>query len=107
MDSLEHQVADLILQLEREMRALGLWESSPPPPAALRSVQPFSVDTLSFPQWLQWVFVPRVAAMLERGEPLPRECGIAPLAEAVFEDLDVDTRRLLELITSIDRSLSR
>lgn len=107
MPTLEHQIADLILELERELRMLGLWEACPPPDSALRSRQPFSVDTLNFTQWLQWVFIPRVADMLERGEALPRDCAIAPLAETVFEDLEADTTRLLKLIRQVDRSLSR
>ena len=107
MGNLEHRVADLILEMEREMRALGLWETTAPPPAALRSAQPFSIDTLGFTQWLQWVFIPRIAALLEQGEPLPRNCAIAPLAETVFEELDVDTMRLLALLRLIDQNLSR
>lgn len=107
MDSLEHQVADLILELEREMRALGLWEAEPPPPAALRSTQPFAIDTLRFTQWLQWVFIARIATMIEQGEALPRDCAIAPLAETVFEELELDTARLLDLLGQMDRRLTR
>ena len=107
MTTSEHQIADLILELERELRMLGLWGACAPSHDALRSTQPFSVDTLDFTQWLQWVFIPRMADMLERGEPLPRDCAIAPLAEAVLEDMKVDTTRLLKLIRRVDRSLSR
>lgn len=107
MDSLEHQVADLVLELEREMRRLGLWEYEPPPVSALQSTQPFAIDTLRFTQWLQWVFIPRIAALLERDEALPRDCAIAPLAETVFEDLELDTARLLDLLGQMDRRLTR
>ena len=107
MGNLEHQVADLILEMEREMRALGLWETAAPPAAALRSIQPFSIDTLAFTQWLQWVFIPRIATMLKEGKRLPRDCAIAPLAETVFEELDADTVRLLKLVRLIDQHLSR
>ncbi len=106
MESVEHRIADLILELEREMRALGLWESLAPPSAALRSVQPFSVDTLDFTQWLQWVFIPRIADLIAVGDSLPRNCEIAPLAEMVFDNIDADTRRLLGLIRNIDRTLT-
>ncbi len=106
MESVEHRIADLVLELEREMRALGLWESLAPPSAALRSVQPFSVDTLDFTQWLQWVFIPRIADLIAVGDSLPRNCEIAPLAEMVFDNIDADTTRLLGLIRRIDRVLT-
>ncbi len=106
MESVEHRMADLVLELEREMRALGLWESVAPPPTALQSVQPFSVDTLDFTQWLQWVFIPRIADLIAVGDSLPRNCEIAPLAEMVFENIDTDTSRLLALIRSVDHTLT-
>lgn len=107
MDRLSHQVADLILEIEREMRDQGLWEQDAPPSEALRSSQPFSIDTLALTQWLQWVFIPRIVTLLEQGRPLPTDCAIAPLAETVFEDLDADTDRLLRLVQQIDDRLSR
>jgi len=107
MGRLEHQVADVIIEIEREMRRLGLWESVSPPLSALGSPEPFCVDTLGFTQWLQWVFIPKVKARLEADEPLPRHSDIRPLAEWVFEELDEDTDRLLALIHRFDRLVSR
>ena len=107
MGRLEHQVADVIIDIEREMRLLGLWESLSPPLSDLTSPQPFCIDTLAFTQWLQWVFIPRVKTLLEADEPLPSHSDIRPLAEMVFEDYAVDTDRLLALIHRFDRLVTR
>lgn len=66
------RVADSLLQIEIELRRLDAWESEPPSPEALQSAQPFAVDTLEFTQWLQFVFVSRMKALIEGGHPLPQ-----------------------------------
>lgn len=59
----------------------GLWSTRPPTPEALASQQPFACDTLRFEQWLQFIFVPRMQALIEAGSPLPRHMQVAPMAE--------------------------
>lgn len=107
MNTLSHDVADLLLEIEREMRALGVWERNAPPADALASTQPFSIDTLALTQWLQWIFIPRIAELIEHGRALPTDCAIAPLAETVFEDMEENTDRLLRLVRQVDTRLSR
>ncbi len=97
----------LMQALEDEMRRLDLWESYPPPAEALDSVVPFCYDTLEFTQWLQWVFVPRTRAIMDRGMPLPAKSDISPLAEMTFAEMeDVDTDALLALIGEFDRLIN-
>ena len=48
MDDRVPALADQLLLIERELRVLGVWASSPPAPEALASQEPFCVDTLSF-----------------------------------------------------------
>lgn len=102
MNSPTHQLADLILEIEAEMRSLDLWEERAPPAAALASSAPFCFDTLQFPQWIQWVLLPRVVRMLQENQPWPRKSEIAPLAEESFKEIDRDTDRLLKLISDFD-----
>ena len=103
MGRLEHQVADVIIDIEREMRLLGLWEPMSPPLSALGSPHPFCIDTLEFTQWLQWVFIPKVKTRLEADDPLPAYSDIRALAEMVLEDYPEDTDRLVALIHRFDR----
>ena len=49
---------------------LPLWEKVSPSAAALASDEPFCIDTLTFPQWLQFIFLPTLYRMLEAGELL-------------------------------------
>lgn len=101
-----HRIADLLLAIEAEMRRIGLWEEISPSPAALASTMPFCYDTLQFAQWLQWVFLARMRALLQAGAALPAACDIQPLAEHSFAELPQDTAHLLTLLGEIDRAIS-
>lgn len=102
MDTIAHQLADLILSIEAEMRRLNLWESQAPEEEALASLMPFCHDTLRFEQWLQWVFLPKMKTVLETEEGFPASSDITPLAELRLEQLAKDTDHLLTLIQQFD-----
>ena len=99
-------VAELLIDIEAELRRLGLWESVSPPPEALASDQPFSIDTLSLPQWLQFIFLPTLYQLLEEGQPLPGRCGIAPMAGEYFRGLGMASAALEAALEKIDQLLS-
>jgi Uncharacterized protein conserved in bacteria len=101
-----HHIADLLLAIEQEMRRIGLWEEVAPPAAALASTAPFCYDTLQFQQWLQWLFLARMRALVQSAAPLPAACAIQPLAEHSFAELPQDTGRLLALLGAVDRAIS-
>ena len=48
------EIAELLIDIEAQLRQLGQWDKEPPAPEALASEQPFSVDTLTLPQSLQF-----------------------------------------------------
>jgi uncharacterized protein YqcC (DUF446 family) len=102
MDSVTHQLADIILDIEAEMRRIGLWEATPPEEEALASLVPFCHDTLAFEQWLQWVLLAKMKAVVESGEAFPASSDITPLAELRFAQLPQPTERLLELLQRFD-----
>jgi uncharacterized protein YqcC (DUF446 family) len=99
-------VAEALFELEREMRSLELWENQSPSKEALASNQPFAVDTLRFPQWLQFIFIPRMYQLVEHRATLPVDCGVAPMAEEYFRPLAVDSDQLVEQLREIDHLLS-
>lgn len=72
MDRRVYALADQLLLIERELRALGWWSESSPAPEALASPEPFCVDTLALEQWLQWIFLPRMKLILESDSALPQ-----------------------------------
>lgn len=99
-------VAELLIDIEAQLRQLGLWEREPPPPQALASDQPFSVDTLTLPQWLQFIFLPTLHRLLAEGQPLPGRCGIAPMAQEYFRGLALASATLEQTLLKMDQILS-
>lgn len=100
-------LAEQLLLIERELRALGWWAEEAPSAEALASQEPFCVDSLTFEQWLQWIFLPRMKTLLEAGGPLPAASGIRAMAEVVYREQPTVARRLLELLGEFDRLLTR
>ena len=78
MDERLPALADQLLHIERELRLLGWWSAQAPSAEALASQEPFCVDTLSFAQWLQWIFLPRMKLIIESDAVLPARSSIRP-----------------------------
>lgn len=100
------QVAAVLIDIEAELRRLEVWDAESPPPSALASTQPFAIDTLTLPQWLQFIFLPTMYRLIEEGAALPQKCGIAPMAEEYFRGSERDIRRLLDALETVDALLS-
>ena len=81
MHTSAHPLRELLHRLEAALRQADLWQDMPPSPQALASSMPFMVDTLLIEEWLQWVLLPRLHALLDAGAPLPSACSVHPLAE--------------------------
>jgi len=99
------EVAAVLIDIEAALRQLDLWEGEPPGAEALASTQPFCIDTLSFPQWLQFVFIPRMNQLLEQELELPDNCAIAPMADEAFRGLNLPIADLLTALEAVDRLL--
>ena len=102
MHDIPNRIADVLLAVETTLRTNGKWDHSQPDTNALASPQPFCMDTLSFEQWLQWVFLPRMKHTLEQARPLPESSGIFSYAEDYLCKKDPSTSVLLELIKRFD-----
>ncbi|KGD75042.1 hypothetical protein HA49_07160 [Tatumella morbirosei] len=74
-----------LAQLEQILRDHQLWQQSAPEPQALSSDQPFCLDTLHPLEWLQWVLIPRLAALVETGGELPANMAVTPYFEMALE----------------------
>ena len=100
------RLTDLLIAVEQELRVMQLWELQSPSLEALASVAPFAVDHLSFSQWLQFLFLPRLYEMIETSAPLPNSCAIAPMAEEFFKVEQRDAAAIISKLTAIDRLLT-
>jgi uncharacterized protein YqcC (DUF446 family) len=104
----EPRLATLLRDLDIALRAAGLWDGAPPDPAAFESVEPFCLDTLSLPQWLQWVFIPRMRALIDAQAALPARCGTAAIAEMYFMGSEGDAvLRLIAVLREIDAAVEQ
>lgn len=88
--------------VEQALSELALHSTVPPSPEAFASVQPFCVDTMTFPEWVQFVFLPKLEGMLEGGEAMPPWCDVAPMAEEYFRNLEQDGSLLIEALRRLD-----
>ena len=100
------QVAALLIDVEAELRQLDRWQDVAPSRQALASSEPFCVDTLSFTQWLQFVFLPSMHQLIVSRAPLPTECGVAPMAEEHFDGLGLPSTGLEKALLDLDQLLS-
>ena len=99
-------IRTLLDDLRQELREQGLWSDQPPPVAALESTEPFCVDTLRLEQWLQFILIARLEAVLDRQAPLPECCEILPYAEEQLAGKD-DFAYLLRIIGKLDIMVTR
>lgn len=99
-------VASQLIDIEMELRRLSLWQDEVPSAEDLASTQPFAVDTLSLPQWLQFVFLPTMHTLVEERAPLPAKCGIAPMAEEYFRGDKRSITQLLAALEAVDELLT-
>ncbi|KAB0567622.1 YqcC family protein [Pseudomonas sp. R11F] len=103
MDARFPAIAEQLLLIERELRVQGWWDEVPPSAEALGSTEPFSVDTLDFHQWLQWIFLVRMKQILEQDLPLPNASGILEMAEMVYADRPSESLGLRDALKKFDQ----
>lgn len=98
-------ITAILQQLEAEMRRLELWQTVAPTAEQLASEQPFAYDTLTLPQWMQWILIPRLRAVLQANGQLPAQSDIHTYAVQYFREADMDTDSLLNLVKDLDEAL--
>jgi uncharacterized protein YqcC (DUF446 family) len=89
-------------QIEAEMRSIGMWSDVAPSAEKFQSRVAFYGDTMSFDQWLQFVFVPRVRDVLSGASPAPKSSSVGAQAVREFDGLD-KANRLTGLLGEFDR----
>lgn len=94
-----------LTRLQHNLIRLELWQSLPPSTERLNSEQPFHLDTLDPHEWLQWIFIPRMTALLDCGANLPNKIAISPyIEEAMAEQEQLEL--LLQPLTEIEALLN-
>ena len=99
-------VKTLLNELEAELKQQQLWCAMPPDAAAMASTAPFCCDTMALEQWLQFIFLPRMQALLDARSALPAKICLLPMAEHAFNAYGARLTPLLDIIAQIDSTLS-
>ncbi len=102
MHDIHNRIADVLLEVEADLRTSGKWDKHQPADNALNSGIPFCMDTLKFEQWLQWIFLPRMKVTVEQTKPLPAKSSILVYAQECLHKSDPSTSNLLRLIKRFD-----
>ncbi|GLR08372.1 hypothetical protein COO59_13945 [Mixta theicola] len=98
----EHQVRQGLLAIEALLKTHALWQNEAPESAAFDSTQPFFLDTMRPLQWLQWVLIPRMHALLDAGAALPQNFAIAPYYEMALDAGTPGRHELLAHLSALD-----
>ncbi len=101
-----HEIAALLGALEIALRESGLWGGVAPSAECLASPLPFCVDTLRINEWLQWVFLPRMRALLRARAAMPVGCAIHPIATEQLGG-EREAAPVLALLARIDVCLGK
>jgi uncharacterized protein YqcC (DUF446 family) len=80
--SVHQQLQTALLELEAAMKAANLWRTPTPDASAFASQQPFCIDTMSLPQWVRYVFIARLNALIDAKAAMPAKCDVAPAVAA-------------------------
>lgn len=91
-----------ITELERLLRAGGVWSDQPIDPAKLRFSAPFAADTMTFAEWLQFMFVPRVRQLLASNGPWPADSQVGRYARGSLPAVP-GREAIITLLERIDR----
>ncbi|MBN4864312.1 MULTISPECIES: YqcC family protein [Providencia] len=81
----EQRIVEKLRHLEEEMKLKVLWREHPPEQDAFKSVEPFCIDTMEALEWLQWILIPRLQAIIDQGGMLPANFAIAPYFEEAYK----------------------
>ena len=86
------------------MRRIGVWDETPITEEQRRTGGAFGTGSMSFTQWLRWIFVPRVRERLAADAPLPPSSSVGAQAvrEWGFSPITADTSRLELLLSQFD-----
>ena len=86
--------------IETEMRKIGVWQSEPLEPDQYDFRAAFAGDTMTFSQWLQFIFIPNVKIAVENGK-FPSSSQVAAQAVREFDGMD-EASNLVAILSEFD-----
>jgi uncharacterized protein YqcC (DUF446 family) len=96
-------VAQKIDAIEAEMKRIGYWQDAPLTPEQYDFRAAFAADTMAFPQWLQFIFIPNVRAIVARQGAFPASSQVGAYAVREFDTYGDEVDNLTTLLIEFDR----
>lgn len=106
MRDIYQQLVIRLFTLEAVLHDLELWSEGELEPHRLRSTAPFACDLLSLPEWLQYVFLPRMQELVHGRLTLPEKCEIEPYARECFAGQEAEIAPLFKALADLDTLIS-
>lgn len=99
-----NKIRQLLFEIELVLKESELWSDELPEEFVLNSREPFCIDTMTGPQWLQWIFLPKMTLFIDTNIPLPTRFALTPYFE---ESLPEGNEILLSLLQELDLLLNQ
>jgi uncharacterized protein YqcC (DUF446 family) len=90
-----------ILEIEAEMKAIGVWQNDPLPPEAYNITEAFGANSMSFEQWIQFILISRVTDVIKEKGSFPQGSSVGVYAMRVFNGAS-ETAHLEQLLRDFD-----
>lgn len=100
--NIHQRLGDALRRLEATLKAADLWQVERPNAEAFDSQQPFCVDTMTMPQWLRFVFIARLDALVAARDALPSACQVAPAMDVYLRQEKIKPSNLLLVVKAIE-----
>ncbi len=92
-------------EIVAELRRLNRWSAEPLPAEKFKNMGAFGINTMAFEQWLQFILIPRIHAIVELKGDFPRGSMLASYANRVF-DGDSEVGVLHDLLYEVDKLIN-
>lgn len=92
-------------EIEAELKRLNRWSAELLSAEKFENMGAFGSNTMAFEQWLQFILVPRIRAIVEEKGKFPKSSMLAPYAIRVF-DGDREVGQLQNLLHELDKLIN-
>ena len=99
------KTTEKLRQLENELKIHGLWSKESNSQETMANTSPFSYDVMSFENWVQFIFIPKMNELITSQMELPSNIAIAPMAYHVW-NTQPNLNVLIIIFIELDRLLS-
>ncbi|WP_394200368.1 YqcC family protein [Shewanella waksmanii] len=84
-DLIYTDTAEALSKITERMQQLGLWSDVAPSAEAMADPSPFCYESMPFEHWLQFIFIPKMSALVNNKQPLPAQFSVSAMAELRFD----------------------